>query len=115
MNILLVVNNPKNWPLDIPGVNVVAARTYLTDSAYFEGKRTRVFNLCRSYSYQSTGYYVSLLAAARGHKPMPDINTIQDLKSPHVVQALSEDLEELIQSKLHRLQSSEFTLSIYFG
>lgn len=115
MNILLVVNNPKNWPLDIPGVNVVAARTYLTDPAYFEGKRTRVFNLCRSYSYQSTGYYVSLLAAARGHKPMPDINTIQELKSPRIVQTLSEDLEELIDSKLHHLQSSEFTLSIYFG
>ena len=115
MNTLLVVNNPKNWPLQIPGVNVVAARTYLTDPAYSEGRKTRVFNLCRSYSYQSTGYYVSLLAAARGHKPMPDINTIQDLKSPHVVRAHSEDLEELIDRKLQHLQSKRFTLSIYFG
>jgi glutathione synthase/RimK-type ligase-like ATP-grasp enzyme len=115
MNILLVVNNPNNWPLQIPGVKVVAARTYLTDPAFSEGKKTRVFNLCRSYSYQRTGYYVSLLAAARGHKPMPDINTIQDLKSPHVIQAISEDMEELIEKKLGHLQSKRFTLSIYFG
>ncbi len=115
MNILLVVNNPNNWPLEIPGVSVVAARAYLTDPVYSEGKTTRVFNLCRSYSYQRTGYYVSLLAAARGHKPMPDINTIQDLKSPHVIQAISEDLEELIEKKLSHLQSKCFTLSIYFG
>ena len=115
MNILLVVNNPNNWPLDIPGVKVVAARTYLTDPTYSEGRTTRVFNLCRSYNYQKTGYYVSLLAAARGHKPIPDINTIQDLKSPHVIQALSEDIEELIQKKLSHLQSKRFTLSIYFG
>ena len=115
MNILLVVNNPNNWPLHIPGVNVVAARTYLTDPTYSEGRKTRVFNLCRSYAYQKSGYYVSLLAAARGHKPMPDINTIQDLKSPHVIQAISEDLEELIEKKLSHLQSKRFTLSIYFG
>ncbi len=115
MKILLVVNNPNNWPLHIPGVSVVAARTYLTDPTWSEGRKTRVFNLCRSYAYQTTGYYVSLLAAARGHKPMPDINTIQDLKSPHVVQAISADLEELIDKKLSHLQSKKFTLSIYFG
>ena len=115
MNIILVVNNPKNWPLHIPGVNVASARAYLTDPAYSEDKSAKVFNLCRSYSYQSSGYYVSLLAAARGHKPIPDISTIQDLKSPYVIRAQSEELQSLIENKLKRLQSKNFTLSIYFG
>lgn len=115
MNIILVVNNPKHWPLHIPGVNVTSARAYLTDPAYSEDKSAKVFNLCRSYSYQSSGYYVSLLAAARGHKPIPDISTIQDLKSPYVIRAQSEELESLIENKLKRLQSKHFTLSIYFG
>ncbi len=115
MNTLLVVNNPNNWPLTIPGVQVVAAKAYLTDPKYSEEKKTRVFNLCRSYQYQTTGYYVSLLATARGHKPMPDINTIQNLKSPHIVQTLTEELEDLIQKNLQRIQSQRFTLSIYFG
>lgn len=115
MTILLVVNNPNSWPLHIPGVVVTSARSYLTDPAYSEDRSAKVFNLCRSYSYQSSGYYVSLLAAARGHKPLPDINTIQDLKSQYVIRALSEEMEEQIQSAFRRLQSKKFTLSIYFG
>jgi len=115
MTILLVVDKPKSWPLHISGVEVVAARTYLTDPAYSESRGNKVFNLCRSYRYQTAGYYVSLLAAARGHKPLPDINTIQELKSRSVIRVLSEDLEEQVQRALHPLQSDSFTLSIYFG
>ena len=36
MSILIVVNNPRDWPLDVPGVTVVPARAYLTDPAYGE-------------------------------------------------------------------------------
>lgn len=115
MTILLVVSNPNKWPLHIPGVVVTSARSYLTEPTYSEDRSAKVFNLCRSYGYQSTGYYVSLLAAARGHKPMPDINTIQDLKSQFVIRTLSEEMEEQIQSACKRLQSSKFTLSVYFG
>lgn len=115
MTILLVVNTPNNWPLQIPGVVVTSARTYLTDPEFSEDRSAKVFNLCRSYSYQSSGYYVSLLAAARGHKPIPDINTIQDLKSQYVIRSISEELEEQVQSAFKRLQSKKFTLSIYFG
>ncbi|MBI2970246.1 MAG: RimK family protein [Gammaproteobacteria bacterium] len=115
MSILLVVDSPKNWPLHIPDVKVIAARAYLTDSAYSEARTAKVFNLCRSYRYQTVGYYVSLLAAARGHKPLPDVTTIQDLKSQIVIRTLSEDLNEEIQSTLRKLQSRRFVLSIYFG
>jgi len=115
MSFLFVVDKPKSWPLHVPGVKVVSAREYLTDPTYSEDRTAKVFNLCRSYRYQNAGYYVSLLAAARGHKPMPDINTIQDLKSPTVVRTLSEDLTEEIQKVLKPIQSDRFTLSIYFG
>ena len=33
MSNLIVVNNPRDWPLDIPGVSVVPARAYLPDPA----------------------------------------------------------------------------------
>ena len=58
MNLLFVVNNPKDWELSVPGVTVVPARAYLTDAQYFEDRSARVFNLCRSYKYQSAGYYL---------------------------------------------------------
>lgn len=115
MSILLIVDNPKNWPLHIPDVKVVAARAYLTDPTYSDDRTAKVFNLCRSYRYQTVGYYVSLLAAARGHKPLPDINTIQDMKSQIVVRTLSEDIEEQIQEVLLNQHAKTFTLSIYFG
>ena len=115
MNLLFVVNNPKDWPLEIPGATVVPARAYLTDAQYFEDRSAKVFNLCRSYKYQSAGYYVSLLAAARGHHPLPSLSTIQDLRWPHVARLLSEDLDELMADTLTKLVVTEFSLSIFFG
>ncbi len=112
---LFVVNQPERWPFKIPGAEVVAARQYLTDSKYASMRNCRVFNVCRSYRYQSLGYYVSLLAEARGHKPLPRISTIQDLKSQSLIKVVSEDLEELIKKSLAHLQSEAFVLSIYFS
>jgi glutathione synthase/RimK-type ligase-like ATP-grasp enzyme len=115
MSILIVVDNPRDWPLDLPGVGVVSARTYLTDPAYGEGRSVKVFNLCRSYRYQSLGYYVSLLAEARGHKPLPRVSTMEDLKSQNLVRLLTEDLDDLVQKSLTPIKSDTFELSIYFG
>lgn len=115
MPILIVVNTPADWPLHIPGVEVVAARAYLTEARYSDLRNVKVFNLCKSYRYQSTGYYVSLLAAARGHKPIPNVVTIQDMKSLTIVRLASDELEELIHTSLAPIQSRKFILSIYFG
>ncbi len=115
MSVLIVVNNPQEWPLHVPGVDVVSARSYLVEPAYADLSGAKVFNFCRSYRYQSIGYYVSLLAAARGHKPIPSISTIQDMKSPTIVRLMSDELEELIQKSLADIRSQHFTLSIYFG
>ncbi len=115
MPTLVVVNSPKSWPFAIPGVEVVEARSYLTKPEYGEMKGVKLFNLCRSYSYQSIGYYVTLLAAARGHRPLPSISTFQDLRSPAMARMVSEDLDGRIQKGLRRIQSEEFTLSVYFG
>lgn len=113
--ILLVVDRLENWPLTIPGVEVVAAQQYLGETPCSELKSARVFNLCRSYRYQSVGYYVSLLAEARGHKPVPGIATIQDMKSQTIVRFISDDLDRLIQRSLGQLKSDRFILSVYFG
>lgn len=115
MSILLVLDNPKDWPLNIEGVDVVSARQYLVDPGFSQRKPAKVFNLCKSYRYQSLGYYVSLLAAARGHKPLPDISTIQDLKLSELVRSAGEEVDLLIQETLADVKNDEFTLSIYFG
>lgn len=115
MNVLIVVDNIRDWPLDVPGVRVVAARAYLGEPAYGGERNARVFNLCKSYRYQSIGYYVSLLAEARSHKPLPRANTIEDLESQGLVRLLTEGLDEQIQRSLAPIESDRFELSIYFG
>ncbi|MEZ5965103.1 MAG: RimK family protein [Planctomycetota bacterium] len=115
MGILIVVNNPDTWKLRVPGVEVVAARDYLTDPRFSEMRQTTVFNLCRSYGYQRLGYYVSLLAAARGQRATPSIETIQDMRSQVLTRFTSNELNELVQRTLKSIRTDEFVLSIYFG
>ncbi|RIK75391.1 MAG: RimK family alpha-L-glutamate ligase [Planctomycetota bacterium] len=115
MPVLIVANDPKAWPISIPNVEVIDARTYLTRPEYSEMRGVKLFNMCRSYRYQSSGYYVSLLAEARGHKPLPSITTIQDMKSQAIIRLVSDDLDEMIQKGLAPIQRDKFTLSIYFG
>lgn len=115
MPTLVVANTLKDWPAQIENVEVVEARNYLTDKAYNELRGAKVINLCRSYRYQSTGYYVSLLAEARGHKPQPSVATLQDIKTQAVIRLAGDDLDALIQKSLAPIKSEKFTLSIYFG
>ena len=115
MRKLIVVSNPAHWSLDVEGVEVIDARQYLTQPAFARARGVRVFNLSHDYRYQSKGYYVSLLAEARGHKVVPDVKTIQDLKAPSIVRIVSEELDDLVQRSLRRIKSPEFVLSIYFG
>ncbi len=112
---LVVVSDPKDWRLDLPDVRVVSAVEYLTDAAFAEEPRLKVFNLCGSLGYQRSGYYVSLLAEARGHKPLPTIATVQDLKSQSVISQASDDLDDLIQRDLAPIAADRFELSVYFG
>ena len=115
MNILFVVSHPRDWPIQSPGIEVVPARTYLTDARYCNSADTKVFNLCRSYRYQKRGYYVSLLGEARGHKPIPDVKAIEDLHTNSAIQLVTENLGEIIQSSLAAVTGDTFTLNTYFG
>jgi len=112
---LVVVENPKRWPLELGAVEVVAAKAYLVDPRFAEMKRVAVYNLCRRLGYQTVGYYVSLLAAARGHRPMPSVATSQALGHLSLLRAASEDIDPEIRRVLSNLRSDDFTLSIYFG
>jgi glutathione synthase/RimK-type ligase-like ATP-grasp enzyme len=115
VSILLVVDRVEDWPLDIPEVEVTKARSYLRDAELASRRGLKVFNLCRNYRYQSLGYYVSLLAEARGHRPLPSVATVQDLRHRSLLRLVSEDLEATIQRSLATLAGDEFELSVYFG
>ena len=115
MKKVIVVHDPKMFKLGAPGVEVVSSREYLTMARFGQLKNTRIFNLARSFAYQSRGYYVSLLAEARGQKVIPSAKTILDLKNPSIVKVMSRDLDEVIQQALAHKEKHDFVLSMYFG
>ena len=114
MTALIVVDHPEEWPLTFTAAEVISADAYLRDERLSAMRQVRVYNLCDSYEYQTAGYYVSLLAAARGHRTMPGVGTIQDVKSRSLLRA-DDELEEIVERSLHKIVSKRFELSIYFG
>ena len=115
MNKYIVVNQPEKWNFSIDNITVISSQDYLTNPKYALIKTARIFNLCRDYSYQSKGYYVSLLAEARGHLPIPTTKNIVDLKALKLVRIVSDEFDDVIQQSLKNIKSQDFTLSIYFG
>lgn len=115
MRKILVLRNPKNWKAKFKDIELVSAKDYLSKEEFINDKSIRVFNLCDDYSYQAQGYYVSLLAEARGHRCIPDVKSLVDIKSPALVRIVSEELDQLIQQSFKRIKSDNFVLSLYFG
>ncbi len=115
MNKYIVVNQPENWNFSTDSVTVISSQDYLTNPKYSLLKSARIFNLCKDYSYQSKGYYVSLLAEARGHSPIPTTKNIVDIKTLKLVKIVSDEFDDVIQQNLKNIKSQDFTLSIYFG
>lgn len=115
MQTILVTDNPQYWSFLQNTVPIIESNEYLLDEAYHKNTSIRVINLCTSYSYQTIGYYVSLLAQARDHKAIPSALHLQDALSTSLTKQISQDIEEEIQHSLRDIQSDEFLLSVYFG
>src|SRR5690606_34711746 len=115
MQKLIIVENPDHWRFSLEDVEVVTPARYITAEDYQQSKGLKVINLCKSYQYQSLGYYVSLLAEARGHKVLPGISTIQDLRFPSILREDLQDFDELIQSSFKLEATDRVEFDIYFG
>ena len=115
MKKLIVVSHPEKWKIAVDNIAVISSQDYLMNPVYSNLKKARIFNLCKDYTYQTKGYYVSLLAEARGHLAIPTIKNLVDLNDLKLVKIVSEDFDDVIQQSLKNIKSREFTLSIYFG
>lgn len=115
---LIVVDRIKDWHPQLPEAMVIAVDDYLSDPRYLQMRQVQVINLCRSYRYQSAGYYCSLLAEARGHRVLPGVNTLLDLSARAIYSLQVEGLEGSVHKTLRKLAQPEpdrFILDIFFG
>lgn len=115
MQKLIIVENPDHWQFNLYDAEVVTPAKYISNETYQQGKGLKVINLCKSYQYQSLGYYVSLLAEARKHKVLPGISTIQDLRFPSILREDSQDFDDLIQNSFKEEKKDRVEFDIYFG
>ncbi|MBN2751813.1 MAG: RimK family protein, partial [Rhodospirillaceae bacterium] len=84
----------------------------------FCSHRPTVINLSRNTAYQSTGYYASLLAGARGHRVMPTVQTMLELSRKDLYRAALPDLEDKLNRCLKGrddLPGGTFKVFIAFG
>src|SRR5260370_358314 len=77
---VIVVDQPKDFPNADTPHKVITTSEYLARPRLFDGGRPKLINLSRSYAYQSKGYYASLLAEARGHRIVPTVETMLELR-----------------------------------
>jgi glutathione synthase/RimK-type ligase-like ATP-grasp enzyme len=78
---LLVVVEGDREP-SLTGLPTLTADEYLEGARGASARGAVVVNLCRSYAYLSKGYYVSLLADARGQRALPTLETIEQINNP---------------------------------
>ena len=112
---LVVVDRAGELPPEVAGAKVLTATSYLSDDTPF-AHGTRVINLCRYDRYQSDGYYVSLLAEARGHVSLPEMRLLGDLQGDPPT-TLTDDpaFGDLVQTELAAHPRKTYTLDAIFG
>ncbi|MGH8214500.1 MAG: RimK family protein [Rhodanobacteraceae bacterium] len=114
--LVIVVEKASDWGSYYPSDNVLTAMQYLREPVGGD-ERTHVINLCRSYKYLGIGHYVSLLGEARGHRVIPSVRTISDLRKRALYNL---DVEDLNQKLAHFLpaggqDTTDLGILVYFG
>lgn len=94
---------------------VLRIADYISKPALFAGRRPYILNLARSYSYQSEGYYASLLAEARGHRISPSVQTMVELSKKSLYNHALPDLGETLQEALAKGAQPVETLFVAFS
>ncbi|WP_417690026.1 RimK family protein [Roseibium sp.] len=82
---------------------VMTVREYLVRPKLFTGINPHILNFSRSYGYQGSGYYASLLAEARQHRVLPNVETMIDLSSKTMYRHSLPELEDRLNQCLRKM------------
>ncbi|MGE0231767.1 MAG: RimK family protein [Flavobacteriaceae bacterium] len=114
---VIIVDRQKDFPNADTPHKVITAREYLARPQLFS-RRPKVINLARSYTYQSRGYYCSLLAEARGHRVMPTVESMLDLSERDLYAHAVPELEDAFNRQARKVgfaPVAETQLYFHFG
>ena len=111
-SLLVLVDQLADWAPFYQDKHVTEINDYLAGPLPGIGY---VINLCRDFSYQSSGYYGSLLAEARGELPFPSVRSITELHNYEKGNVLERKYGKLLEAHVKQSKDTEFTLQIFFG
>jgi glutathione synthase/RimK-type ligase-like ATP-grasp enzyme len=115
---VILVDQARDLPNAETPHKVISTGEYLARPRLFDMARPKIVNLARSYAYQSKGYYASLLAEARGHRVVPTVETMLELREQKLYEYALPDLEEELNRCARRADfqpTGEFKLLVCFG
>src|ERR1700709_701442 len=116
---VVLVDHLRDFPNAETPHKVITTRDYLARPKLFAGPgRPKIINLSRSYNYQSKGYYASLLAEARGHRIIPTVETMLELRERTLYEHALPDLEDSLvrcAQKSKAADGHDFELLCCFG
>jgi glutathione synthase/RimK-type ligase-like ATP-grasp enzyme len=115
---VILVDQAKDLPNAETPHKVITTSDYLARPRLFDVGRPKLVNLSRSYAYQSKGYYASLLAEARGHRVVPTVETMLELRESKLYEHALPELEDELNRCARKADfqpESEFKLLVCFG
>ncbi|MEA2905888.1 MAG: hypothetical protein QOI12_3275 [Alphaproteobacteria bacterium] len=115
---VILVDQPKDLPNADTPHKVITTSEYLARPRLFDVGRPKLVNLARSYAYQSKGYYASLLAEARGHRVVPSVETMLELREAKLYEHALPELEDELNRCARRVDfqpEGECKLLVCFG
>lgn len=104
---VILVDNLKDLSNTETPHKVMTVREYLMHPKLFTGAKPTVLNLSRSYAYQGTGYYASLLAEARQHRVVPGVETMIELSRKQLYQHALPELEDRLNRCLRKMTPAD--------
>ncbi len=115
---VILVDQPKDLPNADTPHKVITTSEDLARPRLFDIGRPKLVNLARSYAYQSKGYYASLLAEARGHRVVPTVETMLELRESKLYEHALPELEDELNRCARRADfqpEGEIKLLVCFG
>ncbi|MDZ7853640.1 MAG: RimK family protein [Halomonas sp.] len=118
----IVVDRLEDWQPYYPSEDLITADDFLAQDrqhriADVQNRTTHVINLCSEFDYLGIGYYVSLLAQARGQRVLPTVETLNALGRKTLVDLQLDGLAPLLGDLARQgtLPGDQLTLRVMFG
>ncbi|MCW0484006.1 RimK family protein [Gaoshiqia sediminis] len=113
---LILLDSFAQWKPYYETESLATAADYLQNE-HLSKHPLLVINLCSKLDYHSEGYYCSLLAQARGHKVLPDVDILNRLESGALTR-MDDSLQKICYKWMQGRESNDrdfYEVDIYFG